>query len=206
MLTGTLIAANMHILTLPGYTNAGPQHWLTLWESRDARVQRVQQMSWDQPVLADWVATLDRQVAAAGGPIILAGHSLGAITVAHWAAASAHTRAVAGALLVAPADVEQPETPAVLRGFAPIPLEPLPFRTTLVTGSDDPWVSPRRARDFARAWHSDIVVLEGAGHLDSNSGLGDWDAGWNLLWRLAPTPDGARPGPAVGASLHGRRS
>jgi uncharacterized protein len=196
----------MHILTLPGYTNAGPQHWLTLWESRDARVRRVQQMSWDQPVLADWVAALDRQVAASEGPVILAGHSLGAITVAHWAAASVHTHAVAGALLVAPADVEQAGTPTVLRGFAPIPLEPLPFRTTLVTGSDDPWVSPRRAGDFATAWGSDILVLEDAGHLDSNSGLGDWDAGWDLLWRLAPTVDGAGPGTTVGTSLNGRRS
>jgi uncharacterized protein len=206
MLTGTLIAANMHILTLPGYTNAGPQHWLTLWESRDARVQRVQQMSWDRPVLADWVAALDRQVAAAGSTVVLAGHSLGAVTVAHWAAASVHTHVVAGALLVAPADVEQPDTPAVLRGFAPLPLEPLPFRTTLVTGSDDPWVSTRRARDFATAWGSDIVVLEGAGHLDSNSGLGAWDAGWDLLWRLVPTIHGAASGPGVGTSLNGRRS
>jgi uncharacterized protein len=182
-----MTAENTHILTLPGYTGAGPQHWLTLWEARHAGVHRVQQASWDQPVLDDWVAALERRVAAAGAPVVLAGHSLGAITIAHWAETTTRAHAIAGALLVAPADVEQPDTPAVLRGFAPLPLKPLPFATTLVAGSDDAWVSPGRARDFATAWGSDIVVLEGAGHLDSNSGLGEWAAGWDLLCGLAAT-------------------
>jgi hypothetical protein len=31
------------------------------------------------------------------------------------------------------------------------------------------------------------VVLDGAGHLDSSAGLGDWTAGWQFLHSLAGT-------------------
>jgi uncharacterized protein len=175
------------VLTLPGYTSAGPQHWLTLWEAAYSGVRRVEQADWDHPVRADWVAALDAAVAAVSGPLLLAAHSLGAITLAHWAAGGGNAERVAGALLVAPADVEQPDTPADLRDFAPVPLERLPFRSVVVTGSDDRWVSVTRAAEFADAWGSRLVVLDGAGHLDSSAGLGDWTAGWQLLHSLAGT-------------------
>jgi uncharacterized protein len=175
------------VLTLPGYNNAGPQHWLTLWESSHPGVRRVEQSDWDHPVRADWIAALESVVAVAGGPLLLAAHSLGAITVAHWAQTGSADR-VAGALLVAPADVEQPDTPADLRDFAPIPRVRLPFPSIVVTGSDDSWVSVGRAAEFANAWGSRLVVIDGGGHLASGSGLGDWTEGWQMLRGLADLP------------------
>jgi uncharacterized protein len=195
---GAGVTAETHVptvLTLPGYTNAGPQHWLTLWEASYPGVRRVEQADWDHPVRADWVAALDAAVAGTSGSLLLAAHSLGAITLAHWVAGGGQAERIAGALLVAPADVEQPDTPTDLRDFAPVPLARLPFRSVVVTGSDDKWVSVPRAAEFADAWGSRLVVLDGAGHLDSSAGLGDWTAGWLLLHGAAGAPGGDAAAP-----------
>ena len=54
---------------------------------------------------------LEEAIARAPGPVILIGHSLGCVTIAHWAtqASPALLERVRGALLVAPADVERAE-------------------------------------------------------------------------------------------------
>src|SRR5690606_36362738 len=69
------------------------------------------------------VRRLEETVARSSGPLILIGHSLGCVTIAHWAAqaAPALLARVGGALLVAPADVERAECPQPLRNFAPLP-------------------------------------------------------------------------------------
>jgi len=59
---------------------------------------------------------------------------------------------LAGALLVAPADVERADTPELIRCFAPIPIQPLPFRSLLVASSNDEYLSMDRAEHFARRW------------------------------------------------------
>lgn len=51
-------------------------------------------------------------------PILLVAHSLGCITVAHWAALTGCSRRIAGALLVAPADVERGSVRRELADFA----------------------------------------------------------------------------------------
>ncbi|MDH6129908.1 putative alpha/beta hydrolase family esterase [Kitasatospora sp. GP82] len=126
------------------------------------------------------------------GPIVLVAHSLGCVTVAHWAAA--RTRTVHAALLVAPADIETAEVPELVT-FRPIPLRPLPFPSLLVSSSDDPWCSADRARRFADGWDSAFVDLGAYGHINSDSGLGAWPQGRELLTRLLTD---AAPGPGAG--------
>jgi uncharacterized protein len=109
-------------------------------------------------------------------------HSLGCIAVAHWAARFG--RPVAGALLVAPADVNREDTPEPIRCFAPVPLQPLPFRTILVASSNDEYLSMNRARHFARCWGSELVPAGAAGHLNTVAGFGPWPAGERLLESL----------------------
>jgi predicted alpha/beta hydrolase family esterase len=91
----------------------------------------------------------------------------------------------AGALLVAPADVDSPaHTADEVRNFSPIPLVPLPFPSIVVTSTDDPFVTPARAAAFARAWGSRLVTFERAGHLNADAGFGPWPEGRRLLAEL----------------------
>ena len=98
------------VLTLPGWQGSGPEHWQTRWEQRYG-YQRVEQHDWQRPLRGDWTARLEEVVLAHAaentGPILLAAHSLGCILTAWWAAHSRHAHHVAGALLVAPPDIER---------------------------------------------------------------------------------------------------
>lgn len=169
-------------LIVPGYTNSGPRHWQTLWEQGLHNARRVQMPDWDRPVRDEWVDALDRAIRSSATPPILIAHSLGATTIAHWAAS--HQAPVQGALLVAPADAEQTNFPHEITGFAPIPMSRLPFRTTLVASSNDPWCSLARAHEFARAWGSHFAEAGAAGHINTDAGFGPWPAGERLLNEL----------------------
>jgi predicted alpha/beta hydrolase family esterase len=180
----TMLAADLApVLILPGLYDSGPQHWQTLWLAGRPGFRRVEQEDWETPRCADWVARLDAAVIEAGPAAILVGHSSACALVAHWAAA--HARPVRGALLVGPSDPEGPSYPKGPTGFAPMPLGRLPFASTVVASSDDPYVSLERARQFAAAWGSHFADAGAAGHLNSASGLGEWPAGLELLLELA---------------------
>jgi hypothetical protein len=139
------------------------------------------QDDWERPRCADWVARLDAAVAAT--PAVLVAHSSACALIAHWAGASG-SRHVRAALLVAPSDPEAASYPAGPTGFAPMPLRPLPFQSIVVTSTDDPFVTVERARMFADAWRSRFVSVGAAGHINSQSDLGDWPAGFTLLQEL----------------------
>jgi uncharacterized protein len=171
------------VLILPGYGASGEDHWQTLWERRHGYT-RVEQDDWLEPVLDDWVHTLDRAVAAQSGPVVLVAHSLGCALVARWAAISAVTRVV-GALLVAPADVDSPQhTPEEVRGFAPLPLMALPFRSIVVASETDPFMTIARARQLADHWGAALVNVGPRGHINAEAGVGAWSEGHELLTRL----------------------
>jgi hypothetical protein len=173
------------VLIVPGWTNSGPEHWQTLWERADPRrFHRVEQRDWDEPQLDEWVHALDAAIAAEPAPPVLAAHSLGCIAIAHWAATSA--RPVAGALLVAPPDVERGDMPDAVRNFAPVPLRPLPFRSFLVASNNDEYLTIERAEAFARAWGSELVRAGRAGHINTDAGFGPWPEGERLLALLLP--------------------
>ena len=171
------------VLILPGYADSGPAHWQSLWEAAEPGFHRVVQRDWLMPECREWLATLDRAIAACASPPVLVAHSLGCALVAHHAAAGG--RAVKGALLVAPADVDMVARELeVVRSFAPMPLTRLPFTSVVVASTDDPYASPSRAQDFARAWGSRLVRLDGAGHINADAGFGPWPDGRRLLDEL----------------------
>jgi uncharacterized protein len=176
----------MTTLILPGLFNSGPEHWQTHWERVDASCQRVEQQEWETPACADWVATLDRVVASLEAPAVLVGHSSACALVAHWArtAPPAHRSRILGALLVAPSDPDGDRYPIGPTGFSPMPLDPLPFASIVVTSDDDEYVAEQQARRYASAWGSSVVLVKGAGHINSGSGLGAWPEGYALLEQL----------------------
>ncbi|MES2584207.1 MAG: alpha/beta fold hydrolase [Pseudomonadota bacterium] len=173
------------ILTLPGWQNSGPDHWQSRWEILYGD-QRVQQHDWMTPLRGDWMAQLEEAVLAAPpGPVVLAAHSLGCILTAAWASHSRNAQRVVGALLVAPGDSEREELRAVLKSWH-IPLQRLPFRSILLNSLDDPYCSRGRAKQIASAWGSEFVDYGNKGHINAESGLGDWPEGRALLNQLLP--------------------
>lgn len=176
----------VHYLILPGWQGSPAEHWQSHWQQVLPDASRVEQDDWLAPRRADWVARLDRQVASAPSRLILIAHSLGCVTVAHWAAHAAPEllSKVQGALLVAPADVERPDCPAALRDFAPIPNRLLPFASLLIGSDNDPAVSATRALQLARLWGAESLLLAGAGHINVKSGHRQWEQGFAHLFRL----------------------
>jgi predicted alpha/beta hydrolase family esterase len=176
----------LHVLVLPGWRNSGPGHWQSRWETAygDARVE---QSDWDWPLRGDWMARLDEAVldlvhAADAPPLIaLAAHSLGCHLAAAWAAHSRHAGRVRAALLVAPPDVERADMPPQVRSFAPIARGRLPFPALAVVSADDPFCAPERARAMAASWGARVLDAGARGHLNAESGLGDWPEGRGLL-------------------------
>lgn len=169
-----------HILIHPGLYNSAPGHWQSHWETLLPNASRVQQADWDRPDRAEWVSRLDAAIGAATSPVIIVAHSLGCITTAWWASERGHephAAKVRGALLVAPPDVERADFPAFITGFDPVPRHRLPFRSIAVASSNDPWSALSRAQSLAADWGAEFHAIGAYGHINENSGLGDWPQG-----------------------------
>jgi hypothetical protein len=104
-------------------------------------------------------------------------------------------------LLVAPADVESSRhTPEHIRGFAPIPRTPLPFRSVVVASSNDPYMALPRARELAYAWGAKFIDAGPLGHINVDAGFGPWPTGERILRDLILGSRG--PGSAAAATPH----
>jgi predicted alpha/beta hydrolase family esterase len=167
------------ILLVPGYTNGGPRHWMTFWERANPEWSRLREHDFESTDVDAWVAALDRALGTLPGPAWVIAHSLGCITVVHHAARGG--RRIAGALLVAPADVEHAPGLPMLRGFGPVPRTPLPFPAAVVASTDDPYLPRAGAAEFASAWGAELHDVGAAGHINSDSDLGEWAAG-RAIW------------------------
>ncbi|PKM30694.1 MAG: alpha/beta hydrolase [Gammaproteobacteria bacterium HGW-Gammaproteobacteria-11] len=176
-------------LIVPGWQGSGADHWQSYWEQLLPNTQRVEQDDWLYPDRQNWTARLDQYIKSSSAPVVLIGHSLGCVTIACWAnqASPSSRKQVRGALLVAPADVERPNCPGALRGFAPIPLTALPFPSLLVGSDNDRAASADRAIAMGQAWGSEMVLLSGCGHINAAAGFHHWEAGFAYLYRLQGT-------------------
>jgi uncharacterized protein len=179
-------ALGHRVLLLPGWQNSGPLHWQSRWEDLHG-FERVEQADWDWPKRGDWMARLDEVLLASDAPAVLAAHSLGTQLVAAWAAHSQHTARVHGALLVAPPDLERDDMPPQLHSWRPMRRQRMPFPTTLVFSSDDPFCTAERAMTLAADWGATTVAAGPRGHMNSDSRLGDWPQGLALLHALTVT-------------------
>ncbi len=181
---------NRPVIIIPGYQNSGPGHWQSLWEANVRGAIRVEMPNWDFPHKEEWVEALDETIGTAWQetetPAVLVGHSIGCLTVLHWAADPFFMARwpVKAALLVCPADVEREDCPEVLRAFGPIPLGQLPFPSRVVASSDDPLLSLERARHFANSWGSEFTNVGACGHINTASGFGEWPRGEAMLQEL----------------------
>ncbi len=172
-----------NILILPGWQNSGPAHWQSLWQDQ-FNYQRVEQHDWLRPLRGDWISRLEDVLLSLPEPAVLVAHSLGCLLVAAWAGHSRNLHLVKAALLVAPGDAEREELRPLLSSWAPVPLQTLPFKSTLVASHDDPYCSFDRAHAFASAWGCELVDGGCLGHINADSGLQDWPQGQVLLGAL----------------------
>ncbi len=176
----------VHYLIVPGWHGSEDGHWQSHWARSLPQAKRVQQRDWVNPSREEWVDTLSQHIRNIPGQIVLIAHSLGCVAVAHWAsrAESGLLAKISGALLVAPADVERVQCPPALAGFAPVPMQPLPFASVLVGSSNDSAATAERTYALGHAWGAQVTVLPDAGHINVKSGHGAWEAGFRYLYQL----------------------
>jgi len=141
----------------------------------------VEQDDWDRPTRAAWVARLDEYVRGSRTPPLLVAHSLGCLTVVHWAT---HSRPIHAALLVAPPDVNAPSSPIEDAEFRAVPNNALPFRSVLVGSTNDPSCDLAVAKQWATRWGSDFLNAGACGHLNTVAGFGPWPLGEELILHL----------------------
>lgn len=170
------------VLLVPGIGNSGPDHWQSRWEARHPSYLRVQQQDWDHPIASIWNEALEEAVAAAGSGVVIAAHSLGCLLVVNWAVRTALP--IRGALLVAVPDPAGPLFPTEATGFSEVASSRLPFPSTIVASTNDPYGSLSHSQLLATSWGSRFVDIGAAGHINASSGLGDWPAGTDLVCEL----------------------
>jgi hypothetical protein len=174
----------MRVLIVPGWNGSGPNHWQTIWE-RNNGYERLHQRDWQNPEVEEWTARLAAAISARAGDVVLVAHSLGCLTVDHWAALHPRSASqVKCALLVAPPDVgSRPGCPPPLRRFAGRG-SALPFPSVLVASENDPYGTLQFAQETARGWKSRLVNAGHSGHINVDSGHGPWPEGRRLLREL----------------------
>jgi hypothetical protein len=173
---------NSTILTLPGIGGSGPEHWQSLWE-KEYGFTRIEQKEWETPDCADWIANIQKALSGYDPQdVLLVGHSAVCAAIGHWA--KQYQIKIKGALLVAPADPDAKTFPSGAIGFAPMPLIKLPFPSIVVASTNDHFATLERSIQFADAWGSELVNIGDVGHINVNSGYGEWNAGLDILKRL----------------------
>jgi predicted alpha/beta hydrolase family esterase len=180
------------VLVAPGLHNSGPEHWQSRWQRLFPAFERVEQDDWEAPDLARWSARVDdlrqaRQAnppdqpdqpgaGAAARPLLIIAHSFGCLATVHSVARD--PAGVAGVLLVAPAD------PDKFNVAAQLPQQALPCPSIMIGSTNDPWMAAPRAAQWAERWHSHFVDGGALGHINTESGLGDWPHGLEMLYFL----------------------
>ena len=177
------------VLILPGWQNSGPDHWQSRWQTAHG-YQRVEQHDWLRPLRGDWIARLEDVLLRCRAPTVLVAHNLGCLLVAAWASHSRNAHLVRAALLVAPGDAAREELRPILASWSPVPMQTLTFKSILLGSRNDPYCSFERAKTFASAWGSEFIDYGHRGHINAESGLGDWPEGQAWLQALvAGRPD-----------------
>ena len=173
----------MHII-IPGLHNSNDQHWQTRFEhSNPSKFHRVEQENWDELECKTWINRIEEELIQFDhSELILIGHTIGCMAIVHWFNKYHHP--IKGALFVAPSDAEDENYPNYIKGFAPIPLTPLPIPTIVVGSTNDHVTTLGRTKQFAEAWGSKLIVLENAGLIEPKSGFGEWEEGLELLKKL----------------------
>lgn len=156
------------VLIVPGLHSSGPDHWQTRWQQLYPAFERVEQDDWENPVLPVWTRRLRKKLKQSNQRTLIVAHSFGCLTTLHAVGSHAH---VAAALLVAPADPQKFGVAHLLNGIR------MSCPSVVVASLDDPWMAIDRAAHWADLWGSGLVNAGALGHINAESGLGNWAQG-----------------------------
>jgi uncharacterized protein len=171
-------------VVVPGWTGSGDGHWQT-WLEQQLRAEgretrRPAFADLDRPQLDDWLTALRSCLAdlPADGYDVVA-HSLGAVLWLHHVAVPGDSPRAARVLLVSP---PSPRTAIPeIAAFFPPPMDVDTVRhaadgTVLVAGDDDPYTPEGIAAAYGLPLKMATTVIPGGGHLNVESGYGEWPA------------------------------
>ena len=85
---------------------------------------------------------------------------------------------------MAPPDVEENENASFLNEFSPVPKFRFEIPVYLVASSNDHYCTLERAKEMAQSWGAELINIGAKGHINSESGIGDWPEGQQLLNKL----------------------
>ncbi|MGL6387723.1 RBBP9/YdeN family alpha/beta hydrolase [Aeromonas caviae] len=164
------------ILLVPGLHNSGPDHWQSRWHQQFPQWQRMMGLPWDKPDLTVWSAKLASKLRSRRSRVHLVAHSFGALTAI--AAARLQPDKVSSIFIVAPADPARFGIPdEVLTGSIKVSAQ-------LIASRNDPWMSFERAEFWSRQWQVPLFDAGEVGHINAQSGHGEWHQGLALLGAL----------------------
>lgn len=177
------------VLFVPGLRDHVEDHWQTHAARALPGSVTVEPLTTDRLSRGARVAAVDAALNAIEGDVVIAAHSAGCLMVAHWALNP--TRAIKGALLVTPADVENPLPPGypafddlAAGGWIPIPRQRLPFPALVVGSRNDPLAGWDRVEQLSADWGAGLHDAGAVGHLNPAAGYGLWDDALPLLKRM----------------------
>jgi hypothetical protein len=179
----TAATSRYEFVLVPGRYDSSQDHWQSCWQRQLPIWHRLSQRNWDEPDIERWVGSIRRLLAQRPRRAILVGHSLGAL--ASCCVAVDHPGLVAGIMLVAPAEPDKFEVEDR------IPIGDLGVPSVLVASRNDPFMSFRRAEYWAAVWHSALVDIGEAGHINAESGFGRWPYGLEVVRMLVNKVDAA---------------
>jgi predicted alpha/beta hydrolase family esterase len=172
------------VVVVPGWQGSGDGHWQTWLELRlaeDGReTRRPLFADVDRPDLDGWLAELRAVLAdlPADGYDVVA-HSLGAVLWLHHVADPGDSPRAARVALVSPPSPAT-VTPEIAEFFPP-PMDVDTVRrgadgTVLVAGDADPWIPEGIAAAYGLPLKIATTIVPGGGHLNTESGFGEWPA------------------------------
>jgi predicted alpha/beta hydrolase family esterase len=164
------------VLIVPGLRNSDEQHWQSLWQTQLPNSKRIQVDDWSTPDLDKWKTGIRAELNALDKPAVIIAHSFG--TLASASIAAEFPDKIAALFLVAPAD------PDKFRIGQRLPQTPLNVPAKIIASSNDPWLTDSRAAYWALQWGADFLRLNNVGHINSESNLGVWPEGIQLLRQL----------------------
>jgi predicted alpha/beta hydrolase family esterase len=183
------------ILALTDAEDAAPGDWLTLWGKERENYLPTSLGRTDPPGRNAWVTALGAAIARADRPVILVARGLACHAVAWWAAMErpSYGAPVAGALLVAPPNVDTANTGLRLAEFGPAPKVLLPFPSVVIASRNDPQMDFAGASKLSGFWGSHCIDGGEIGTAGPEADLGSWDHGRHALdWLVAAAGDHAR--------------
>ncbi len=164
------------VLIVPGLRNSDDQHWQSLWQTQLPKSKRIHVDDWNTPDLDKWKAGIRAELDKLDKPVVIIAHSFG--TLASASIAAEFPEKIAALFLVAPADPDKFKIAQRLpQSFLPVPAK-------MIASSNDPWLTESKAAYWALQWGTDFLRLKNVGHINSESNLGFWAEGIQLLQQL----------------------